>query len=210
MKQKIIILALTLAVIALAVILVSRPKYYITNADRYIEELGDYSQLKQSEGNDEANKIFLLNQVVNNTKFKTDKNGDEVLPQREIQRIINSTKEADKANAEKYGVHFKTYVTRTTKMSYEEYEKAINENAKVIVKQKLVVSAIKKKENIKVSNKDIKDFETNYLKTAGISKEDFEKEYGKSFEDIYGKDNIRYEILVQKVQNCLLEKSEKS
>ena len=87
MKQKIIILALTLAVIALTVILVSRPKYYITNADRYIEQLGDYSQLQPSGENDEANKILLLNQLIESTKFKTDKNGNEVLPQRELQKI---------------------------------------------------------------------------------------------------------------------------
>ena len=152
----------------------------------------------------------MLNQLIESTKFKTDKNGNEVLPQRELQKIINDTEKTDKENAEKYGVHFKTYITRTTKMSYEEYEKNMNENAKIIVKQKLVVSAIKKKGKIKVSNKDIKNFKDNYLKTAGISDEDFEKEYGDSFENIYGKDNIRYEILVQKVQDYLLEKSEKS
>lgn len=206
MKQKITILILAIAVILLIAFILSRPHYYYTNADAYVEKIGDYSQLQIEGANEAAQKMYLLSQMVNNTSFKTDEEGNLKLPQKDINRYVDEAIKKDKEAAEASDMHYKTYIEETTGMSFDEYEKTLNENAQDIVKHKIVVSYIKKSENIKVSKQDIKKFKKDYFETAGITEESFKREYGDSFEKLYGKDNIRYEILIQKVQDVLYEK----
>lgn len=206
MKQKIIILILMLAVIILLCLILNRPQYYYTNPNAYIEKVEDYSQFKIDGENEDMAKAYLLNQIVNSAAFKKDANGNEKLPANDIKKYVEQSIQKDKEDAKKYGIHYKTYIKKVTGMTFDEYEKTLNENAREIVKQKLVVSYLKKKENIKVTKKDINEFKENYFKTAGISEEDFKKEYGESFEKLYGKNNIRYEILIHKVQDKAYEK----
>ena len=81
----------------------------------------------------------------------------------------------------------------------KQFDKQMKSYGKSTVKQKLVMYAIAKKENIKVSDKEYKKYLKNMLKNAGMTESQFKSQYNMTIEE-YGKENnFKANILYDKV-----------
>ena len=76
-------------------------------------------------------------------------------------------------------------------------EDDIKEEAKDLAKQRLVVEAIAKAENISVSDEDYKNMVASYVENWGCESQE-------ELEESYGVDYIKQDMLQQKVMDCLL------
>ena len=90
----------------------------------------------------------------------------------------------------------------TTESGFKTQAKAY---AKTVVKQKLVMYDIAKKENLKVTNKEYKKYLSNLLSNAGFTESSFKKQYNETIEE-YGEENdFKTNLLLQKVMDKVLE-----
>lgn len=119
----------------------------------------------------------------------------------EKEQFINRYKKMAKSYNMDWDKFLKTYMQSTPK----KFDKEAESYAKDVVKQKLTMFAIAKKENLKVTDKEYKAYMEDLLKNAGFTKESFKKQYNQSIED-YGKDNdFKTNLLLQKVLNKVME-----
>lgn len=141
---------------------------------------------------DSGIKQTIWKEVVSKSKVKK-------YPERQVkyekEQFINRYKKMAKSYNMDWDKFLKTYMQSDSK----KFEKDAEKYAKDVVKQKLTMFAIAKKENLKVSEKEYKNYMSDLLKNAGFTKDSFKKQYGQTIEE-YGKDNdFKTNLLLQKV-----------
>ena len=90
-------------------------------------------------------------------------------------------------------------------MDKKEFRKQVKKYAKTVVKQKLVMYSIAKKEGLKVSKNEYKDYLADLLKNAGFTEEAFQQQYGESIEDYAEENDFKTNLLMDKVLDKVME-----
>ncbi len=139
-----------------------------------------------------VNKNVLFEMVINNTTI-------ESTPDDEINSMVQDTMTDVDLMADSYGYDLVTYISLVYGMSSEdEFEKYVSEMATQYVKEKIVICAIAKEENIMVSEEEIADYKAIMMEQTGYSDES-------TFSSIYTNEDVMYFTLAEKVQNFIVE-----
>ncbi|MBQ1490283.1 MAG: trigger factor [Eubacterium sp.] len=119
----------------------------------------------------------------------------------ERQQLISRYKET----ASSYGVEWEEFLSSYMGMDKKEFRKQVKKYAKTVVKQKLVMYSIAKKEGLKVSKNEYKDYLADLLKNAGFTEEAFQQQYGESIEDYAEENDFKTNLLMDKVLDKVME-----
>lgn len=169
--------------------------------EEYMADL-EKSVYKQKEDQEIAN--------VQNTIWSKIVDSSEVTsyPEAELQKRIDQNKEYYQSYADQYGMEFPEFLTTYVGMTEEEFADYAKQQAEVICKQEMILYTIARSEDIKISSKEYDEGLMNMLKEQGFDTlEDFEKAYGKPFEEYAGKDNITTTLLLDKVMEWLIKEN---
>ncbi|WP_303857877.1 trigger factor [Aminicella lysinilytica] len=143
-------------------------------------------------------KNTLWNQIVADTTVKK-------YPEKQYKYEQEQVTQKYKKMAKNYNLSWKKFLKNymgTTESGFKTQAKAY---AKTVVKQKLVMYDIAKKENLKVTNKEYKKYLSNLLSNAGFTESSFKKQYNETIEE-YGEENdFKTNLLLQKVMDKVLE-----
>ena len=98
------------------------------------------------------------------------------------------------------GMEFGEFLKEYYKMDEENFRAAVNDMAYTEIGDEVIIRAIIQKEKIKLSKEEYENEKQKLIKSMGFdSEEAFQASYGSSFEEYYGKENIEYAILQEKV-----------
>ena len=112
-----------------------------------------------------------------------------------------------KKMAKSYNMSWTNFLKNYMNSNEKAFEKQAKEYAKTVVKQKLTMYAIAKKEGIKVTDKEYKEYLAKILKQAGFTEESFKKQYKQSI-DKYAKENgIKSNLLLQKITDKVMKEA---
>ena len=140
----------------------------------------------------------MWNQIVADTTVKK-------YPEKQYKYEQEQVTQKYKKMAKNYNLSWKKFLKNymgTTESGFKTQAKAY---AKTVVKQKLVMYDIAKKENLKVTNKEYKKYLSNLLSNAGFTESSFKKQYNETIEE-YGEENdFKTNLLLQKVMDKVLE-----
>lgn len=129
-------------------------------------------------------------------------------PKKEVDRKIKQNYDYYEYYAENYQMDFKDFLDAYVGMSEEEFKDYISQQAEVVVKQEMVLHTIAKEKNITISDKEYKEGVLDFIQKEGFSSDkEFKEIYGKSYEDMAGKENIIISLLLEKVMDFLMEEN---
>ena len=121
--------------------------------------------------------------------------------QYEQEQVTQNYKKMAKSYSMTWSKFLKSYMN-TTESGFKEKAQSY---AKTVVKQKLVMHYIAEKENLKVTNKEYKDYLSKLLSDAGFTEASFKKQYSETIQE-YGQENdFRTNLLLQKVLDKVME-----
>ncbi len=146
-------------------------------------------------------KNTLWGTVVSNSEVKK-------YPDKELQKVIDSTVAEYKGYAEQYDMEYEEFLKQYVGVEDEaDFNDQVKAYAKTLVKEEMIMYYIADKENIKTTNDEYKDFITQTLTDYGYTEDSFEESQGKSYEDAVGKDTIKRQLYLNKVQDFILSKA---
>ena len=106
-------------------------------------------------------------------------------------------------------VSVEDYAKQMYGMDKATFDEQIVEYAKIMIKEQMVVYYIAEKEDIDVTKDEYNQYISDTLAGYGYTEESFkEANSGKSFEEIEGKEKVRYEALKTNIEKNLLEKGQ--
>ena len=159
--------------------------------DEYETSLRDNMEKTYADSDDNYNKTAIMNVVVDNTKISE-------YPEQEAQDLIDETVENVQEEADQAGYDLATYVTARYGFAGEDdFRTYVTELVEDYLKEKIVVCAIAKAENITVSKDEIKDYKQTMIEKTGLDEDDID--------DYYDEEDIMYYAISEKVVNFLLE-----
>ncbi len=149
--------------------------------------------LKNKEQTAESNvKQKLWGQVINKAKVKK-------YPQKQLNyEVMTARKQYEDMAKKYYNMSLDDYIKQTG-MTKKQFEKQLKSYSKSTVKQKLVMNAIAKKENIKVTDKEYKKYLKDMLKNAGMTESQFKSQYNMTIEEYGNNNNVKANLLYDKV-----------
>ena len=160
--------------------------------EEYEKQVKDELTETYKESDDTANKSAIMEKIIDNTTFKE-------YPEKEMKSIIDKTIEDTTNQAQQYGYDLQTFVTTyygfSTEDAFREYVSEIAEN---YMKEKIVVCAIAKAEDIKTTDDDIKAFKEKMMKNYNLTKES-------ELDEMYTEEDYIYYALAEKVSAFLIE-----
>lgn len=136
--------------------------------------------------------------------------GSEIIkyPDKELKGIIDSTIAEYKDYAKQYDMEYVDFLKQYVGVEDEaDFNAQVEEYAKMLVKEEMIIYYIAGKEDISIAKDEYKQFITDTLAEYGYTEETFEDTQGKSYEEAVGKDTIRRQLLLDKVQSLILEKA---
>ncbi|QHI73298.1 trigger factor [Aminipila terrae] len=156
-----------------------------------------YAKKKSSAEEEMRNKLW--SKIMDNSKVLK-------YPDKEIQACKETNEKYYESYAKQYGMELKDFVKQYAGMDDKAYQEYLEKYAKAIVSQEMVMYSIAKKENITVSDKEYKEKLEKFKKEQGVTDDAaFKKQYGKSFEEYAGKDNLMKSFLLEKVIQFALD-----
>lgn len=139
---------------------------------------------------EEAATDSLLSAAVANATFSA-------YPEKEIKGLIEDTIASMKEEATAYGIDYATYIMFFYgQSSEEEFEEYLADSAKQYIEQRMVACEIAKKENIVVSDEDIKAYVDSLV-------EEYELDSANDVYESYTDADLEYMILVDKIGELL-------
>ena len=161
------------------------------------------SKQEQAEMN-KKNEIW--NEIIAQSKMKTDKKGNEKYPQEQLDQVIEDTKAMYEEIAQRNNMSLEDYALQTLGMDEKTFNSQLEEYAKMQVKHDMIMYYIAEQENIDVSRADYKAYVKDILAQYGYTEESYkEANNGKSYEEVAGKDNIKAATLSDKVAQFVLD-----
>ncbi len=136
--------------------------------------------------------------------------GSEILkyPEEEIKKTKESNKEYYENLAQQYNMSLTQMIKEYTGMDEKSFEEYQQQYAESIVKQELALFAIARAENLQLTESEYKERLQQLKKDQGVTDEgEFKKQYGKTFEEFAGKDNLKKSFLLEKVVKFLLDEA---
>ncbi|WP_205666525.1 trigger factor [Aminipila luticellarii] len=121
-------------------------------------------------------------------------------PEKEIAACKETNKQYYESYAKQYGMELKDFVKQYAGMDEKAYQEYLQKYAEAIVSQEMVMYSIAKAENITISDEEYKQKMEDFKKDQGVTDEKaFKQQYGKSFEEYVGKDNLMKSFLLEEV-----------
>lgn len=189
--------------VTLSAIMVNEtPKYDLefVKANSKEKTLKDYE--KSVKKDLQAKKKSAAEEEMRNQIWATIMDNSKVLkyPETELQACKDKNQEYYENYAKQYNMEFQAFIKQYTGMDEKAYKDYLKQYSEAIVSQEMVMYSIAKAENISISDKEYKEKLKTFMKEQGVEDEkDFEKQYGKSFEEYAGKDNLMKSFLLEKV-----------
>lgn len=154
---------------------------------------------KKNEASDaEKNEVF--SQLVSKSKVKK-------YPEKELDNRYNKVIDTYKDLAKQNNVKYEKYLKTNMGMSKKEFAKEAKTAAKNTVKQELVLYAVARKENVKITNSEYDKFLKGILKDAGYDKKSYKDASGMTIEQYAEKNNIHITMLYKEVMNKVMKVS---
>lgn len=164
---------------------------YSTIAE-YEQSIIDSLTTEASEYDGYYNKLSIMTTVVSGTTINE-------YPEKEMQELIDDTIADTTAEAAEYGYDLATYVTAKYGMASEDsFRQYITGIVEDYMREKIVVCAIAKAENIRVTDAEIEKYKEQMIINTGLTDEG-------EFDKTYSEEDILYYTLSDKVSNFLLE-----
>lgn len=158
---------------------------YETNTRNSLEEYYNNT-------NKNTNRTAVMTVIINNTTITE-------YPEQEMQQLVDDTVKNVEDEAKTYGYDLEMYVTAVYGMASEEaFVNYISGLIEDYLKEKIVVCAIAKAENIEITDEDIEAAEKMVMEAYGI--DDTEELY-----EQYTKDDITYYAIAEKVFDFVVE-----
>lgn len=126
-------------------------------------------------------------------------------PEIELKAKAKDLKADEKAKAESYGMEYADYLKQAMQMTEEEFDKELDNYAKEVVGQELVLYSIARAESIEITDEEYNEYLDKLLKDSGFTKESFEKEQGMSIEEFGQKRGFRTGLLLNEVLDKVIE-----
>lgn len=120
----------------------------------------------------------------------------------EKKMIIENVKNSAKATGIKYEDYLKSMGT-----TEKDFEKRAGEQAKISIKDKMVVYALADELNIKLDKKEYNKALDKMLKNAGYTKKSYKKLSGQSIEEYADKNNLYIGVLYDRVMDEVMKKA---
>lgn len=145
------------------------------------------------EGTDKSsNRNSIMTKIIEKSKIAE-------YPEQEMQKLVDDTVSSVEKEAKTYGYDLATYVVNVYGMESEDaFVSYISSMVEDFLKEKIVVCAIAKAENMTVSDDDIAAAETMIMDAYGIESKD-------TLYENYTKDDVTYYAIAEKVFNFVLE-----
>ena len=124
--------------------------------------------------------------------------GDEI-PSGILNEIIEAEKSSFETMIKAYGMDLESYLS-SQGLTEEEYNEQIRVYSESVARQKLLVRALAKAENIEVNENDLKEQYENYAQEYGYSSAD---EFKKAVEQQDGVETFKEAVLTRKVEEML-------
>ncbi|MBR6015446.1 MAG: hypothetical protein IK059_05155, partial [Firmicutes bacterium] len=126
-------------------------------------------------------------------------------PEKELKEEKDSYRDYIKNFAGQYGYTIDQYASMMN-MTTDQLENEIENYAKEVVKNEMLLFYIARKENITVSDEEYNRAITDIYTEQGYESEDaFKETYGKTVEQAFGKKYILSDIYLKKVMDFILE-----
>ena len=107
--------------------------------------------------------------------------------------------------AKSYSMDWSDFLKQYMNMSESQFKKEAKSYAKTVVKQKLIMHEIAKKEGLKVTKKEYNDYLQKLLKDSGFTEETFKQQYSESIEDYADENDFKTNLLLQDVLDKVME-----
>ncbi len=166
----------------------------------------DLEKQKKKDGQNQQ-KTYLWDKIIETSMAKKTKDGKDKYPEKEVERVMEETKDMYVNYAKNYNMELKDFVKKQMGTSMKEFNKQLKSYAKTKVKEEEVIYSIAEKEKINVSKDEYESYITKTLKQYGYTPESFKETNGKSFEQAQGKANIWKAVYLEKVQTLILDKA---
>lgn len=147
-----------------------------------------------------SKKQELFQKILNSSKIKK-------YPSKELKDAQKKMIDTYKALAKKNDMSYEKYLKSSMGMSKKAFENQAKVAAKNTVKQELVLFALAKQYNIKVSDKEYKEYLDKLLKDAGYTRSQYEKAAGMSIEKYADQNNLYDTMVYEKVMAKVLKDS---
>ena len=141
-------------------------------------------------------KTSLMNEVISNSDVK--KYPKDML-KKEKEKIIASYKDA----AETQNVEWEDFLKNYVQMSKKDFEEFAETSAKNQVKWHLVIESIAKKENLKITDKEMSNRLKKLLKDSGFTEKTFKEQYNQSIEEYAKENDLKASFLEEKVRDFM-------
>ncbi len=129
-------------------------------------------------------------------------------PDKEVQDVIDSTIEEYKGYAEQYEMEYVDFLQQYVGVEDEaDFNTQVAEYAKVLVKEEMILFYIAGKEELSTTNDEYKQFIKDTLNDYGYTEDSFKETQGKTYEDAVGKETIKRQLYLNKVQDFILNKA---
>lgn len=129
-------------------------------------------------------------------------------PDKEVQAVIDDTVKEYKGYAEQYEMEYLDFLQQYVGVEDEaDFNTQVAEYAKVLVKEEMILFYIAEKEDLSTTNDEYDQFITDTLEEYGYTEESFKETQGKTYEDAVGKDTIKRQLYLNKVQDFILSKA---
>lgn len=128
-------------------------------------------------------------------------------PEKELKARYDALLSSYRSLANDNDVEFEAYIRNEMNMSVEEFSKQVEDNAKKIVKQELVLRQIASLEDIEISKKGYNKYLNDLLDSAGHSKSSFKEERGQSIEEYAKANNLFSSYLYKSVMERVMDYS---
>ena len=128
-------------------------------------------------------------------------------PEKQLENLKTTTREQYVSYATSSGKTLEE-VLKENDMTEEDLDNNIQTYAENIVKQKMLLNALAKKEGIKLTNKGYKEELLKMLQNAGFTEETFASAYGMTIEEYGEQNDFRASMLLDKVLDKVVEYAE--
>ncbi len=157
----------------------------------------DLTKSKKEEAESNV-KNTLWNQIVADSKVKS-------YPQKQLTYEQEQMTSRYKKMAKSYSMDWSDFLKQYMNMSESQFKKEAKSYAKTVVKQKLIMHEIAKKEGLKVTKKEYNDYLQKLLKDSGFTEETFKQQYSESIEDYADENDFKTNLLLQDVLDKVME-----
>ena len=163
-----------------------------SSIEEYEQQIRDNLTESYKTNDDSTNKSTLMNIVIENATINE-------YPTQDAEKLIDDTIKNVESYAANYNLDLASYVSVYYGFSSEEeFREFIADMVEDYMKEKIVVCAIAKAENIKLSDEEIKAKKEEMMKSYGTTDED---EFAKMYKD----EDVIYYALQEKVTDFILE-----